>query len=102
MVLYSHPSENELDKSSNKVYTCRNGIIFSRKTPATLLSPPHFVMMQCAGLRLLSSKSIIWSDKPSVEFCCRRSSILLRLMFDSDTMGVGCGLGLSKDLKMGQ
>ena len=28
--------------------------------------------------------------------------MLLRLMFDSDTMGVGSGFSLSKDLEMGE
>ena len=28
--------------------------------------------------------------------------MLLRSMFDSDTMGVGSGLGLLKDLEMGE
>ena len=44
--------------------------------------------------------TLLWSDKPSAECCFRRPSMLLRLMFDSDTMGVGFGLGLSKDLEI--
>ena len=59
-------------------------------------------MMQCVRSWQLSSKSIVWSDKLSAEYCCWRPSMLLRLMFDSDTMGVGFGLGLSKDLGMGE
>ena len=35
-----------------------------------------------------------------MEHCCRRPVMTLRLMFDSDTVSVGFGLGLSKYLEM--
>ena len=51
---------------------------------------------------LLSSKLVVLSDKPSAEYCCWKPSMLLRLIFDFDTVDVGFGLGLPKDLEMGE
>ena len=73
MVLYSNPSENKSDKNSNKNFSLAEmrSIYLERN------KLPHF-----------------WSDETSAEYCFRRLSILLRLIFDSDAMGVGFGLGL--------
>ena len=51
-------------------------------------------------VRLFSSKSIVWCDKASAEYFRRRPSMPLRPMFNSETMSVGSGLDLSKDLEM--
>ena len=103
MILYSNLSENKWVKNSNTQFTpAETGSVFLKER-ATSLLPTRFVMMQrVLGRRLLSSKSVVWSDEPSAEYCCRRPSALLQLMFDSDTMGVGFDLGLSIDLEMGE
>ena len=73
MVLYSNPSENKSDKNSNKSFSLAEmRLIYLERNKL-----PHF-----------------WSDETSAEYCFRRPSILLRLIFDSDAMGVGFGLGL--------
>ena len=90
MVLYSSPSENNFDKNLRQsLHLQKQDQFFLKET-----SYPTFTTLFCndtsvSGLQLLSSKSIVWSDKPSAKYCCWRPFMLLRLIFHFDTMGVG-------------
>ena len=102
MILYSNPSESKLNKNSNTQFTpVETGSVFLEKQQIPYIWHPLLYWWSVPGPWLLSSKSIVWPDKPSAEYCCQKPSVLLKLMFDPDTMGVGFGFGLSIDWKWG-
>lgn len=72
LVLYSGPSENKFNETSNTKFTpADTGSIFLERQQ--LLNFCHPILQWCRmlGLGLLPSKSIFWSDNTSVECCCR-------------------------------
>lgn len=72
LVLYSSPSENKFNETSNTKFTpADTGSIFLERQQLPNFCHPILQWCRMPGLGLLPSKSIFWSDNTSVECCCR-------------------------------
>lgn len=64
----------------NLIRRCNNEVNFPCLTPAPKRSPARSVMIWCTVHQLISSRAIVWLDKPSTTLLCFRFSIQLCLV----------------------
>lgn len=86
----------------NLIRSYNNEVNFPCLTPAPKRSPARSVMIWCTVHQLISSRAIVWLDKPSTKLLCFRFYILLCLVSDFDIVDVFINLELQKTIcKMG-